>query len=109
MPVLQIEHLFLEIGTFCKRFLHGLLEGRRFDGFGFQREFGGNDLDVDDGRGQGILGNDVLESLLGLELRGLRHDEILAVRRKLGFGAGDVERSKRSDFELLLVVVVKLV
>ncbi len=43
-----------------------------------------------------------------LKLHGLRHDQVLAVGRELGLSASDVERSHRSNLQLLPVVVVKL-
>ena len=54
-----------------------------------------------------IFGNVVFQDQLILELRGLRHDQVLIVGCEFGFGSSHVQRGHGTDFQLLLVVVVE--
>jgi len=67
-----------------------------------------NNFHIYEIRRQRILADEVFSGLLILEMQGLRHNQVLAVRGYLGLSASDFERSHRADFQLLPIVVIKL-
>ncbi len=69
---------------------------------------GRDNFDVDDFGVERIAGNRVFQSLLVCELNGLCDDEVLLVSRKFRLRARDIQRSHRTDFELLSVVAIQL-